>query len=136
MRKKFAKHIYSLTLLVLVLLFSVSLFSGCQSTDKSESYLDTSKFEKTQFDYDADKNQTKIIWTTTLTNNTIYNFRSFSITFKLYKNNTLVETKTRDYSNSKGVKHGTSYAGDFVWYVDNEIDSIEYVSWSAKYDSF
>ena len=136
MRKVFTKRICSLTILILILLVSFSLFCGCQSTDKSESYLDTSKLEQAQFEYDANKNQTKIIWTTTLTNNTIYNFRSFSVTFNLCKNNTIVETKTRDYSNSKGVKHGASYTGDFVWYVDNEIDSIEYVSWSAKYDSF
>ena len=135
MRKVFTKLICSLTILILVLLANFSLFCGCQSTDKSESYLDTSKFEQSQFEYDANKNQTKIIWTTTLTNNTIYNFRSFSITFKLYKNDMLVETKTCDYSNNEGVKHGGVYTGRFYFYADGEIDSIESDSWSANYDS-
>lgn len=134
MQKIIAKRILSVFLLVLIGFICLSLFAGCQSTDKSESYLDTSGIEYTRFEYDSTNNQTKITWATTLTNDTIYNFSGFSVKFRLYNNSSLISTETYNYS--RGVKHGGSYTGAFNFSADGEIDAIEYVSWSANYNSF
>ena len=134
MQKIIAKRILSFFLFVLIGFICFSFLAGCQSTDKSESYFDTSGIEYTKFEYDSTTNQTKITWATTLTNNTIYNFNSFSVRFKLYKNSSLISTETYNYS--RGVKHGGSYTGAFNFYASGEIDTIEYDSWSANYNSF
>ncbi|MCM1455609.1 MAG: hypothetical protein NC037_03670 [Bacteroides sp.] len=121
-------------LLVPVLIILVCTLTSCQSTDKSQSFLNNSGLSYSQFEYDSVNNITKVIWATTLTNDTIYNFDSFSVEFKLYNNSTLIGTKTYNYD--KGVKHGGNYTGKFNFYADGEITSIEYVSWSANYNSF
>ncbi|MDE6677228.1 MAG: ATP-binding protein [Clostridia bacterium] len=134
MRKTIVKRIYLFCLLAVTLFASMIFLAGCQSTDKAESYLNTSKIESTQFEYDSTNDQTKVIWGTTLTNNTIYNIKGFSVRFKLYHGDSLVNTETYNYS--RGVKHGGNYTGLFNFYADGEIDSIEYVSWTANYNSF
>lgn len=117
-----------------ILIILICTLTCCQSTDKSQSFLDSSGLSYSQFEYDSTNNKTKVIWATTLTNDTIYNFESFSIEFKLYNNSTLIGTKTYNYD--RGVKHGSDYTGKFNFYADGEINSIEYVSWSANYNSF
>lgn len=134
MKIKIIKRITLLFGLIFLLFVSIFSLSGCQSTDKNESYFNTSNIEHAKIEYDSKNNQTKVKWSTTLTNNTIYNFNSFSVTFELYNNSVLIETKTFNYNQS--VKHGADYTGFFNFYVENEIDSIEFVSWTANYDSF
>ena len=117
-----------------ILIILICTLTGCQSTDKSQSYFNYSGIEYSQFEYDSANNKTKVIWATTLSNDTIYNFDSFSVDFKLYNNSTLIGTKTYNYD--RGVKHGSDYTGKFNFYADGEVTSIEYVSWSANYNSF
>ena len=128
------RRLYLLFLLIVVLIISTVFFTGCQSTDKKESYFDTTVIEHSTFEYDLDTNQTRVIWATTLTNDTIWNFNSFSVTFNLYQDSILVKTETYNYD--VNVRHGADYTGKFNFYADNEIDSIEYVSWTANYSSF
>ena len=123
--------IFSIILIILVCIFCIS---GCQSTDKSNSFFNYSKFEQSDFEYDERTNKTKVVFDATLTNNTIYNFNSFSIKLKLFSGSSFVATKTYDYDIA--VKHGGTYTGYFNFYADGEIDSIEYVSWTANYISF
>lgn len=118
-----------------IMLILISTFlTGCQSTDKSKSYLDTSELQNAEFTYDENTNQTRIAWATTLTNDTIYNFDKFSITFDLYNQNNLVKTDTFHYNLE--VKHGADYTGSFRFFVDGKVDSFKYVSWKANYVSF
>ena len=120
--------------ILIVLLISLFCFSGCQSTDKSNSFFNYSGFEQATFEYDEETNKTKVIFYATLTNETIYNFNSFSIKVNLYGHSTYVSTETYNYT--RGVKNGDSYAGFFNFYENGQIDSIEYVSWTANYSSF
>lgn len=128
------RRLYLFFLLMVVLVISTVFLTGCQSTDKKESYFDTTGIEYSIFEYDPNTNQTRVIWATTLTNDTIWNFNSFSVTFNLYQDSILVKTETYNYDVS--VRHGADYTGKFNFYADNEIDSIEYVSWTANYSSF
>lgn len=135
MRKSFVRHLTFILVLFIISLLSITLFSGCQqSTDKSEAYFDNSGIEYTKFEYDTNSNKTKVIWATTLTNNTIYNFDGFSVKFKLYNNSAIIGTETYNYD--RGVKHGGEYTGAFNFYADGEVTAIEYVSWTAHYNSF
>lgn len=128
------KRFNKFAILISILLLCIYTLTGCQSTSKNESYLNTSAIEFSQLEFDNTTNKTKVIWATKLTNNTIYNFNSFSVTFKLFNNSTLVDTQTYNYNLS--VRHGGDYAGRFNFYVTGEVDSIEYVSWTAHYDTF
>lgn len=129
------KNAVVLLLAIISLVASMFLLSACdQSTDKSESYFDTSGIASTKCEYDSVNNTTKVVWASTLTNGTIYNIKGFSVTFKLYNNSILVGTQTYHYSTS--IKHGKDYMGAFNFICENEVNSIEYISWSADYDSF
>ena len=116
---------------LIILIFTLT---GCQSTDKSQSFFNSSVLSYSQFEYDSTNNRTKVIWGTTLTNDTIYNIDRFSVKFELYNNSTLIGTKTYYYYRS--VRHGSYYTGNFYFYADGEVNSIEYVSWNAYYNSF
>ncbi len=115
-------------------MFSFIFFAGCQSTDKKESYLDTTYFSNIECEYDATKDETEIIWNAKFTNNTIYNFESFEITFKLYNDGELIDTKSCNYDFE--LNHGKEYIGKFRFFYNGEIDSVKYVSWIANYSSF
>lgn len=135
MRKIFRKAVTYIAL-VTMLVIGVSLLCACQSVDEAESYFLNAEFEEGTYrcEYDSASDTTKVIFATTLYNNTIYDFNSFSVTLRLYNGSTPVKTETYDYN--RGVKHGKEYTGSFNFYVVGEVDSIEYVSWSANYDSF
>lgn len=135
MQHKSKKNAVILLLAIISLVASMFLLSACdQSTDKSESYFDTSGIASTKCEYDSVNNTTKVVWASTLTNGTIYNIKGLSVTFKLYNNSILVGTQTYHYSTS--IKHGKDYMGAFNFICENEVNSIEYISWSADYDSF
>lgn len=128
---KYKIKLFSIIFIILICLFFIS---GCQSTDKSDSFFNYSQFEEASFEYDEVTNKTKVVFSATLTNNTIYNFNSFSIKLTLYNNSNIVSTETYNYT--RGVKNGDSYTGYFNFYANGKIDSIEYVSWTANYSSF
>ncbi len=117
----------------IILIVSMFCITGCQSTDKNDSFF-YSQFEQATFEYNAETNKTKVSFNATLTNSTIYNFNSFSISLNLYSDSNIVNTETYNYD--KGVKNGDSYTGYFNFYANGRIDSIEYVSWTANYSSF
>ena len=123
--------LFSIVLIILTCIFCIS---SCQSTDKSDAYLNHNQFKQATFEYNEETNKTKVIFNATLINNTIYNFNSFSISLNLYSDSNITSTETYNYD--KGVKNGDSYTGYFNFYANGKIDSIEYVSWTANYSSF
>ncbi len=123
--------LFSIVLFVLVCMLYMS---GCQSTDKSDSFFYYNQFEQATFEYNEETNKTKVVFNATLTNNTIYNFNSFSVRLNLYSDSNIVNVETYNYD--RGVKNGDSYTGYFNFYANGQIDSIECVSWTANYSSF
>ncbi len=122
---KFVSALFILLLLFLTL-------SGCQTTDKKDAYLDTSKIESARLEYIQSSNRTKVTWTTTITNDTIYDIDSIDIVFDLYEGES---TQTQTYT-FKGTAQGEKVNSDFYFYANGKIDYIEFVSWTANYDSF
>lgn len=128
------RRIFSFFILITAIVIGTTFLTGCQSTDKTQSFFDTTGIEYTNFEYDSETNKTKVTWATTLTNDTIWNINGFSVTFNLYQDSTLVKTETYNYG--KDVKHGAAYTGVFNFYAAGQIDGIEYESWTADYASF
>ena len=120
-----------LTLFVLSFLF---VFTGCQSTDKTESYFNSAGIENATIDYNSALNQTKVSFAVSFRNDTIYDIDKVSIKFSFYKGNEYVGQET--YSYSKVIKHGKEYTGVFSFTVNEEIDSVRYETWNATHRSF
>ena len=128
--------------ILFILVACIFCFSGCQSTDKNvaldtannKAYLDYGNFSQASFKYNQERDETKVIFNAMLLNDTIYNINSFSIEINLNNDSNFVDTKIISYNLS--IKRGKDYTGNFNFYVKGEIDSIEFVSWTANYDSF
>ncbi len=127
-QRKAMKYLFAILIMVLLLL----VLGGCQTTDKMSSYIDTSRIKNTEFTYIDDSNRTEVVWYGRLKNNTIYNLNEFKITFDLYEGES-VQTQTYTY---RGIGHGKELESSFSFYVDGKINHVEFVSWSARYDSF
>ena len=127
------KRLFKILLLACFVVGLLCLW-GCQSTDKTQSYMTTGSISRTaSFDYDNLRNETFIVWETTLENKTIYDFYSFKVTFELFSYGESLGEKT--YTYEIGAKQGQSYTGRFNFYADGEVTDIEYVSWRAIYRS-
>lgn len=109
------------------------MFVGCQSIDKKDSYISFDEVLR-QFEYDQAEDETKVRWYAKLSNETIYDFNGFSVEFRLYSGSEVVDDITVNYG--RGVDHGDEYSGYFNFTYGGRIDGIEYISWTANYESF
>lgn len=132
MKNRLRKTAVILWLIVLVSCCAL-LFTGCHSVDKKDSYLSVDDILR-QFDYNQAENKTKIKWYGSLSNETIYDFNGFSVSFRLYNGSEVLEDITVSYD--RGVDHGDKYSGYFNFTYDGRVDGIEYISWTADYESF
>ena len=132
MKNRLRKTAVILWLIVLVSCCAL-LFTGCQSVDKKDSYLSVDDILR-QFDYNQAENKTKIEWYGSLSNETIYDFNGFSVSFRLYNGSEVLEDITVSYE--RGVDHGDKYSGYFNFTYDGRVDGIEYISWTADCESF
>ena len=121
----------ALTLLLFSLLF---VFTGCQSTDKTESYFDSAGIESATIDYNSALNQTKVSFGGAFRNDTIYDINTVAIKVSFYKGNEYVGQET--YSYDIVIKHGDEYMGVLSFTVNEVVDSIRYETWNAEYKSF
>ena len=117
----------------LILIFSALMLTGCQSTDKAESYMGTGDNFTYNCSYDSVENKTTIKIKSYIQNDTIYTIDKVTLKVNLYNNDTLVKENgkvTFDFE----VKHGTTKNFTFnTYYADGEVNKIEYVSWTADY---
>lgn len=128
--KKKCKILLFISLICLSFLFLCS----CQSTNEKDCYFNYTKIEQATFEYDSIENETKVAFEAKVTNNTIYRLRNWSVKFKLYHDNSFLREETIYYE--KEIANGAAYTGWFSFYVENEVDKIEYISWNIELDSF
>lgn len=117
----------------LVLIFSALMLTGCQSTNKSESYIGIGDNFTYICSYDSVNNKTAIKIKSYIQNNTIYTIDKVTINVNLYNNDILViqEGKvTFDFEVDCGT---TKYFNFSTYYEDGEVNKLEYVSWTASY---
>ena len=124
------KRFASLFALLIVLL---PCFCGCQLSEEDATF-NYSVIDKSQFVYDEQTDTTKVIWATTLTNDSIYDIQEFNVVFDLFSNSKKVKTETYYYNVEVG--HGDEYTDKFSFTAVGKIDSIEFVSWEANFSSF
>ena len=122
------------TALFLLLLSLLFVFTGCQSTDKTESYFNSAGTKKATFNYNEVLHQTKVSYGVEFRNDTIYDIEKVAIKFSFYKGGEYVGQET--YTYDQVIKHGDEYIGTFSFTVNKEIESIQYEGWNAEYQSF
>ena len=120
-------------LLFFVVLSFLSCLCSCQSADKNEAYF-SYNFEEATFEYDKATKKTKVDFWGKVTNNTIYNMKGFSIYLDLYYNETIV-TNGLQYGWNMDVKSGENEENHLSFFFDGKINYIEFVSWSANYNT-
>lgn len=125
------KAFFAFFALLIVLL---PCLSGCQILEEKEATFNYSVIDQSQFIYDEQADKTKVIWATTLSNNSVYDIQSFEVVFNLYSGSEKVKTET--YAYDVGVGHGDEYTDRFHFTAPGKIDKIEYVSWTADFSSF
>lgn len=127
------KRLFKILLLACFVVGLLCLW-GCQTADKTQSFMTTGNISRNaSFDYDETRDETFIVWETSLENKTIYDFYSFKVKFELFSYGRSLGEKT--YTYQLGVKQGQSYTGSFDFYADGEVTDIEYVGWQAIYSS-
>lgn len=118
--------------LTFVALFIVmTLFTGCASTDKSQTGGATSK--EITYTYNVEEDTTKIDFLLYFENNTIYNMTKEVCTFRLYKDNQFVKN-VKFYWNFE-VKANNNGTRNTYIIVDGNIDKLELDSWTATFDN-
>ncbi len=126
------RKLFSILFTFLIGVFLLFTCNGCQTTNKSDSYHNTAEISNAQFQYTQSADRTQVVWSANLTNDTIYDITEFEITFRVFEGENY-HTQTYTYL---GVEHGESKTNTFTFYADGRINYIEYVSWTAHYDSF
>lgn len=116
-----------------VLFYSFFLLTSCQSSDKTNSYLDVGNLTYT-CEYNEVEDKTKITWSSSIDNQTIYNIKQIKVTFKAYNDSTYLGDCTRTYHPQ--IAKGKTYNGRFYFYVNQKVTEIEYDHWHADYESF
>lgn len=119
--------------ILLGLFFGISLFSitSCQSTNETESYIDTNI--KYSCDYDYSTNKTYVRWQSSITNNTIYNISSINVSLNIYYNGTKIGSESGDYDIQ--VKHGETETISCYFFSDHQIDKVTYKRWYCNYSN-
>ena len=134
MKVNFKSRLIALISFLFIVIFSCFFISGCQSTDESNSYFDSSSISQSKFTYNEETDKTRIEWTGTFRNDTIYDIENLAIKFDMYANGSLINTETVNYT--VYISHGSAYSGNFNFITDGQISAIEYNSWHAEYSSF
>lgn len=122
-----------LKIVIMAFMFFVTLtlFTGCVSTDKNETRAAISK--EISYSYNAETNMTRIDFSLYFENNTIYDFTKEECNFKLFKNDVFER-------NENFIWNYTIKANDFSYpnvyiVVNGEIDKIELYEWSPTFDN-
>ena len=123
--------ILKIFLAVVALFFVMTLFTGCASTDKTQTGGATSK--EITYTYNAENNTTRIDFLLYFENNTIYNMTKEDCTFRLYKDNQFV--KNVKFYWDFDVKANNNGTRNSYIVVDGNIDKLELDSWTATFDN-
>ncbi len=122
-------------LLLVCFVVGLLVLCGCQTKDKTQSFMTTGDIADTAtFEYDSVNDKTLVVWETKLENKTIYDFHSFKVTFELFSYGESLGKKV--YTYEVGVKQGQEHLGRFNFTADGEITDIEFEKWNAIYSSF
>ena len=132
--EKIKSKICFIVMLIIVAIFPL-MFSACASTDMEHNETKMSIKQNYTCDYRVSTDETKVRYTLTVDNNTIYNMKSQSLTFDLYNNGSYVKSETIDY-NFYVLNSASGVEKDTYFIVSGEVDEIKSFTFSCEYDSF
>ena len=118
---------------ILLAMLALALF-GCENAGNESVTMYTGHIVNSVCQYDELSDETNVYWYTTLTNNTHYNMKGFSVKFKLLCDGEQVDTQTYYYD--KVVKHENEYSGQFRFVASGRITGIECIGWTAESAGF
>ena len=127
---RFKKFIKTLFIGLGIGVSTLGITSCASAKEEATSY----NFQVVSCVYDSEQDQTRVIWISTLTNDSIYNITSESFKFDLYQGSSFVRT-TNYYHWTIEIKHGASNTGSRYFYVEGNITNVELHSWVAHFDN-
>ncbi|MCR5231564.1 MAG: ATP-binding protein [Acholeplasmatales bacterium] len=110
---------------MIMCLFMLTSCASVKKTGMSTNF-------KCQCTYDAETNQTKVLWTSDIENQSIYDMEKLFFRFELFKNNESIE-KTEKITYDIQIKHGKVDSGNRVFYADGEFDDAKIYVWDAEF---
>ena len=115
--------------------FAIGVCSfGLTSCATAEESASCSSFVVNQCVYDAENDKTKIVWTATIINPSIYNLEEGSFKFDLYLDGSFL--RTTDYITwDMPVKHGASKTEKCVFYTKGKVTNAKISVWRAKFSN-
>lgn len=110
-------------------LFCLFGLTSCSSVEKKGI---STNFTVVRCTYDATKQSTTIVWSSSLENESIYDMKEVYFKFDLYKDGSYI--RTTDYVHYDiQIKHGKTNTGKRSFIVDGDIDNIQIYSWYADF---
>ena len=106
---------------------------GCAKEQTDEMTLETYA-RLVDCSYDEVYDETRVVWETTIKNDSLYDIAEFSVKFKLYNDGKQIDTKTYHYDKQIGI--GGEYRGQLAFVEKGRVTGIEFVSWEAKQADF
>ncbi len=104
---------------------------SCSSVEKKSTSYD---FEVVSCEYVAEEDITKVVWSSRIVNETIYDIENVTFRFDVYNVDSYVRT-TDDCVYSIAIKHGKSNNGNRGVSLYGQVTNISIHSWTAKYSS-
>lgn len=134
MKVHYEKRIMFFTAFIFIVALFCIFVSGCQSTDKNNVYFNSARLSQATFTYQEESDTTYVQWDGDFRNDTIYDIKSFTITFNLYLDGTFVRSDTFNYD--VRLPYGAETSSYFDFTTDGKITSIEFNSWKGEFNSF
>lgn len=126
---KFMKRIIRIIFFCFIFCLLSFGLTACAHVEKKGMSTD---FKVVSCTYDSNANTTKIVWNSTLTNESIYDMEQVYFRFDLYKNGSFVRTTDNVYWNIQ-IAHGQSNCGNRSFTVEGEIDNAAIHNWNADF---
>jgi len=125
---KIRKLLKTILLGLVIGVSSLSLTSCSSSEETATSY----DFSVVSCTYNTEENTTKIVWTSNLVNDSIFDIKEESFKFDLYENDTFV--RTTDYVTwTISIKHGKSDLRKRNFTAAGKVTDIKINTWTAKF---
>lgn len=115
------------------LILFLFLLGSCTSVDQKEAYVSINQFRYSCV-YNEGTDETKVVWSAPIANNTIYRINGITFSFDFYESGTLVRGPVK-ISYSASIAPGKSDSDNWYFTCYGKIDEIRYRSWHASYDN-
>ena len=115
---------------VLLILF-VFLLPSCASIDRDDAELE---IQTVHYDYHPETDITSVTCEVVISNETIYNIRSFDVDLGVYINGERVQNEPYTYTHR--IKHSQTERMSISFTAPGEVDQVGLVTWTPQFETF